>query len=290
MIRWIVLALFLCTPVAQAKSPQVVVTIKPLHSLVAQIMKGVGTPKLLIQHASPHGYTLTPANRTALAQADLVVWIGPDLETFLTKLNENAAFQKKSLALESVESIKLLPYKTGESHEGHTHGEVDPHLWLSPANAREIVKAVKDHLSALDPDHVSSYEKNAVQAIRSLETLDKELQLILQPALNQDFIVFHDAYQYLTQHYNLKKPYVLTHNPELPLSAQRVAEVQSLIQKHHITRAFSEPQFPQRKLFAQLAPEIHLGELDPLGYDVPSGPQAYGIIMRKLAHALVPAS
>ena len=285
MRHWIALVLFLL-PMAQASGPQVMVTIKPVHSLVAQVMQGVGIPTLLIKHASPHGYSLTPSNRAALDQADLVIWIGPSLETFLTKLNNSASFRKKSLTLEDIKSIKILSYESMELHDGHTHGETDPHLWLSPENAQEIVRAVAARLSALDPAHAHFYGKNATQAIKSLEALDTGIRLMLQPALDQNFIVLHDAYQYFTHHYGLKKPYVLTQNPELPLSAQRVVEVQSIIQKNHITRAFSEPQFPQNKLFAQLASEIQLGELDPLGYDVPSGPQAYGIIMRNLAHAL----
>lgn len=290
MVRCFVFLFLWGINLAWASGPRVVVTIKPVHSLVAQVMKGVGTPKLLIKKDSPHGYSLTPSHMIALNKADLVVWVGPSLETCLHKVSEQPRFRKKSFPLETLKSIKILPYGTQEDHGDHTHGAIDPHLWLSPENAQEIVKAVAERLSTLDPAHAHFYEKNAAHALESLVALDAVLREILKPAKNQDSIVFHDAYGYFMHHFGLKAPYVLTQNPELPLSAQRIAEIQEIIKKHTITHAFSEPQFPQEKLFSQLGSQMNLGELDPLGYDVPSGPQAYGIIMRNLAHAFAGTS
>ena len=67
-------------------APKVVTTIKPLHSLVAQVMDGVGEPELLIKQGSPHGYQMKPADAKNVAEADLILYVSHELETFMPPL------------------------------------------------------------------------------------------------------------------------------------------------------------------------------------------------------------
>ena len=71
-------------------APKVVATIKPLHSLVAQVMDGVGEPELLIKQGSPHGYQMKPADAKSVAEADVVVYVSHELETFMPPLLEKS--------------------------------------------------------------------------------------------------------------------------------------------------------------------------------------------------------
>lgn len=118
-----VAALILAPTMAMAE-PQVVVSIKPIHSLVASIMKGVGEPTLVVEGAaSPHTYTLKPSNARALENANLVFWVGPGLEAFLEKPLEALAGKAKVVELADAPGLNKLPFREGGAFEAHDHGE-----------------------------------------------------------------------------------------------------------------------------------------------------------------------
>ncbi|WP_042696339.1 metal ABC transporter solute-binding protein, Zn/Mn family, partial [Azospirillum sp. B506] len=108
---------------AWAEAPKVVVSIKPIHSLVASVMHGVGTPTLLVRGgASPHSYTMKPSDAKALSAADLVVWVGPEMEGFLEKPLQANAPKATKLTLMDLKSLTLLQTREGGAWEAHDHG------------------------------------------------------------------------------------------------------------------------------------------------------------------------
>jgi zinc transport system substrate-binding protein len=112
------------SPALALAAPDVVVSIKPVHSLVASIMKGVGEPSLIVEGAaSPHTYTLKPSNARALENADVVFWVGPGLETFLEKPLEALPKDAKVVELEDAPGLTKLSFREGGAFEGHDHGE-----------------------------------------------------------------------------------------------------------------------------------------------------------------------
>lgn len=119
------------TPSLAFSAPEVVVSIKPVHSLVASVMKGVAEPDLIVEGAaSPHTYSLKPSNARALEQADVVFWVGSGLEAFLSKPLESLAGKAKVVELEDIDGLRKLPFREGgafEAHdhaaEGHAHGD-----------------------------------------------------------------------------------------------------------------------------------------------------------------------
>ncbi|MFN7089775.1 MAG: zinc ABC transporter substrate-binding protein ZnuA [Allorhizobium sp.] len=117
-------AFLILSPTLAAAAPDVVVSIKPVHSLVASIMKGVGEPSLIVEGAaSPHTYSLKPSNARALENADLVFWIGPGLEAFLEKPLEALPKNAKVIELEDAPGLTKLPFREGGAFEAHDHGE-----------------------------------------------------------------------------------------------------------------------------------------------------------------------
>ena len=117
---------------ARAEAPDVVVSIKPIHSLVAAIMQGVGEPALIVEGAaSPHTYSLKPSNAAALQDADIVFWIGHGLEAFLEKPLEALGGNATVVELEDAPGIEKLQFREGgpfevhshEGEEGHDHAE-----------------------------------------------------------------------------------------------------------------------------------------------------------------------
>ncbi len=116
---------------ANAEAPEVVVSIKPLHGLTAAIMEGVAEPYLLLDGtASPHGYSLRPSDAQALSSADMVIWVGPSLETFLTASLDSLAEDAEILTASRIEGMRLLPAREGglwaehaHDHDEHGHDE-----------------------------------------------------------------------------------------------------------------------------------------------------------------------
>jgi len=109
---------------AAAAGPNVVVSIKPIHSLVASIMQGVGEPSLIVEGAaSPHTYNMKPSNASALQAAKVVFWVGPGLEAFLDKPLDALGDSAKVVELSEAPGIEKLKFREGGAFEAHDHGE-----------------------------------------------------------------------------------------------------------------------------------------------------------------------
>ena len=215
LARWIAaaamgIAVQFATP-AQAV-PRVVVSLKPLHSLVAAVMDGVGTPALLLGGAtSPHIYTLKPSDSRALAEADVVVWGGEGLETYLRKPIDAVAGRARVVTLGEEAGLALLPVRDGHDHE---HGTHDMHFWLDPENAARVVTHVAGVLAAIDPVNAARYAANRDVQLAVLRALDAELGRTLQDAAGKPFLTLHDAFQYWEVRYHLTGLGALTVNPD----------------------------------------------------------------------------
>ncbi len=284
-----------------AAGPAVATSIKPVDDLVRAVMDGVGEPTRLIPPgSSPHTYALKPSERLAAEQADVLFWIGPEVETALTKVTKTLRPGTRIIALSTLPDIELLPARTGgdwerkrpapqrHEHDEHNHGgSYDGHLWLSPANASMIVRAAATTLSAADPEHASQYAANAEKAIRRLETLDNELKTKLAPVADKPFIVFHDAYQYFEHAYGLRAAGSILVTPEATAGARRVAEMRAKINALGATCVFAEPQFEPRLVQTLIeGTKARAGTLDPLGAKLPSGMEGYERLLRNLADSL----
>ena len=181
-----VAALLLAAPAAQAEL-QVVVTIKPIHALVTQVMAGVGTPRLLVDGASsPHSYSLKPSDVRLLNAADVVVRVSELLEPFTARALRALPARVEVVTLESAPGLTLLARRAGGTFEtdDHDHDKAkghrdhrpkakavaapavdqDPHIWLDPGNARRIVDRIAAVLSAKSPADAAKFSANAAAA------------------------------------------------------------------------------------------------------------------------------
>ncbi|MCM8738440.1 zinc ABC transporter substrate-binding protein [Azospirillum sp. A1-3] len=284
---------------AWAEAPKVVVSIKPIHSLVASVMHGVGEPVLLVRGgASPHSYTMKPSDAKALSAADLVVWVGPELEGFLEKPLQANAPKATRLTLMDLKSLTLLQAREGGAWEAHDHGheqhghadeheELNSHIWLDPANARAIVTATADALAAKDPADAETFRTNADRTLQALDALDAELKATLTPLKDKPFVVFHDAYQYFEARYDLSAVGSITVSPDRRPSAKRLSAIRAKIAGLNAACVFSEPQFePTLVRTVVEGTKAKTGVLDPEGADLPEGEALYPTLMRNLAASL----
>ena len=294
-LRSLVIALFALLSAAPAcaaaSTPPVLATIKPIHSLVAAVMAGVGTPQLLIGGAvSEHSYVLKPSDAEKIASAKVVFWVGPDLETYLIARLGSLAPDTEVVALQDAPGVRGLPARPGGfwPAPAGSDGHINPHLWLDPRNAIAMTRAIAAALSRADPANAKRYAANAAGEARRIENLDSVLAAKLAPVHASPYIVFHDAYQYFEAHYHLNAIAAVTVEPDRPVGPRRIVELREAIKAGKALCIFREPQFAPA-LIETLAADtpIRIGVLDPLGADLSPGPDLYPALMTRLAASVV---
>ncbi len=298
-------ALFLVLTPLKAEI-SVVTSIKPLHSLTSYIMEGVGEPELIIDGvASPHNFQIKPSHAKMLQNADLVIWIGDDLESFLPTALKSIPKDAVVFELLDQSGLKKLKFreknifeghddhghdehaKKEDDHDdhGHGHGSFDPHIWLDPANAKVIVKKITNQLSKIDKDNASTYKANSKKVIKDLDGLIKEVK----NEINKDasFVVFHDAYQYFEKRFGLSVIGALTVNPDVMPGAEQLSEIREVIEHEKAKCIFSEPQF-NPNIINSIASDtgVKTGVLDPLGANIDKGKNMYFDLIKDMSNSL----
>ncbi len=173
------------------------------------------------------------------------------------------------------------------AHEGHAHGEHDPHAWLSPDNGAVWLNAIAAQLSAADPDNAGAYFANAAAGRAELAVLSTQINDILDPVRGRNFIVFHDAYQYFEVAFDVPASGAISLSDASDPSPARIAEIQARVRDQNVTCVLSEPQYDPGIVAAVLdGSAANTGVLDPLGSDLAPGPDLYGNVLRNLATAL----
>jgi len=284
---------------AMSAELRVIATIKPIHSLVASVMAGVGRPDLLIKGGhSPHTYSLRPSDARNLSRADVIFWLGPDMEVFLTRPLKTLASSAMVVELSKTPGLMLLSLRQEgtEADTGKTPSNVtstgrkgiDPHFWLDPDNAIVMVDEIVKRLSRADASHSDQYAANGAALKVRLKSLVSELETTLLPVKTAPFIVFHDAFEYFVRRFKLDAIGAITINPERAPGAKKIRAIRNKIISAKNICVFAEPQFKPAivKTIIRNTP-ARFAILDPLGADIPAGPGAYATLLRTLAHALV---
>ena len=299
---------------------KVVTTIKPLHSLISRIMETRGEPQLIIEGTNnPHTFVFKPSHAKMIEEADIVFWIGEDLEAFMEKPLNSLAKDTKKIAFMDSESIEKLKFREENifddhddhdghkdddhddhddhdghddehddhagHHDGHNHGEFDAHIWLDPENAKEMVKIIRDELIKIDPEGQRQYSVNAAGATLELDNLINNVEKELSKDIS--YIVFHDAYQYFETRFGVKSAGALTLNPDVLPGAKQIADIQDLISDKGIKCIFSEPQY-NPKIIETLGNDMNIstGVMDPLGAFIDAGPTMYVELINGIANSI----
>ncbi len=284
---------------AVAGDNDVVVTIKPIHSLVARVMEGVGAPLLLVEgKASPHSFSLRPSQVGAIGKAAVFVRVSDRLEPFTSKLIRGLQQGVELVTLIDAPGVKLLEQRhsgTFEEHDhpggtkdgGADHSLADSHIWLDPDNAKAIGKHIAEVLGRRFPENAARFKSNAERLSADIDALTTELSATMQPLQGKPFVVFHDAYQYFDRRFDLDAVGSITVSPDVQPSARRLIDLRQKIRELKAVCVFAEPLF-QRQLVAALTEDTdaRASTLDPEGLGLEAGPQLYFVLMRNLASSL----
>ena len=289
---------------------KVVASIKPIHSLVSYLMDGVGKPDLIVDgYASPHGFAMKPSHAKMLQNADLIFWVGEDLENFLEKPLKSIAKKAEKIEFMEINGLKKLKFRErnifeghddhghkekkhddhghkekkhdDHGHEKHAHGEHDPHIWLDPLNAKVILSEMAEHLVEKDPSNASTYKSNLKKAHKALDNLTKKIKSDLKGDFKS--IVFHDAYQYFEKRFDVNVLGAFTVNTDVLPGAEQLAEIREIIEHDKVTCVFSEPQFNPDIIKAVAKDmKISTGVIDPLGATLDPGKDLYFDLIRNM--------
>lgn len=272
------LVLLLSAASASAEVPRVAVSIKPLHSLIAGVMEGLGDPYLIVKGGeTPHDYALKPSDGRELSRAQLVFWVGPALEGFLTK--PLAALAGKARIVEF--ASKPIMSKTAEAKE------TDFHLWLDPGKARSMIALAVAELSALDPKNIFQYRANGKRLSQRIYNLEENLDNLLEPVSEVPFIVYHNAFSHLARAYGLNIVGAITTNPEIPPGTRRLIDLHNKIKKQDIRCVFREPNFNTSVVYTLIeGTNAQVGFLDAVGGAREPGPELYFRLMLDNAESL----
>ena len=288
---------------------KVVASIKPIHSLASYLMDGVGKPDLIVDgYASPHGFALKPSHAKMLQNADLIFWVGEDLESFLEKPLKSIVKKAEKVELIETKGLNKLKFRERnifdahddhghkkdkhddhghkedkhDDHHGHAHGEHDPHIWLDPVNAKVILAEMAEHLIENDQKNASKYKANLNKANKDLDKLIKKVK----SELNKDFksIVFHDAYQYFEKRFDVNVIGAFTVNTDIMPGAEQLSEIREVIKHEKVSCVFSEPQF-NPDIINAVAKDVNIktGVIDPLGATLNPGKTLYFDLIRNMS-------
>ena len=306
---------------------KVVASIKPIHSLVSYLMDGVAKPDLIVDgYASPHGFAMKPSHAKMLQNADIVFWVGEDLENFLEKPLNSIAKKAEKIELMDAKGIVKLKFRERnifgdhddhddhddhghkkkddhddhdhddhakkedghddhddhDGHEGHHHGEFDPHIWLDPINASAILKEMTEHLIENDSKNASKYKNNLNKALKDIDKLTADVKSELNQSVAS--IVFHDAYQYFEERFNVNILGAFTVNTDVMPGAEQLAEIREIIEHDNVACVFSEPQF-NPDIIKAVAKDMNIktGVVDPLGATLKPGKNLYFDLIRNMS-------
>ena len=288
---------------AQRADAAVVASLKPLGFIASAIADGVTeTQVLLPDGASEHDYSLRPSDAKRLQNADLVVWIGPEMEAFMDKSTQSISAAKK-VTISQLDGVKPLLMKgadddgdegaeegdhdhahgeKGDAH--HHHGEYNMHLWLSPEIARLSAVAIHDKLVELMPQSRARLDANLEDFEANLAATDKQVANELAPVKGKGYFVFHDAYGYYEKYYGLTPLGHFTVNPEIQPGAQRLHQIRTQLVEQKATCVFAEPQFrPAVVESVARGTNVRMGTLDPLGTNIQLSKESYPAFLTQLA-------
>ena len=286
---------------------KVVTSIKPIHSLASYLMQGISSPSLIVEGSnSPHNFTLKPSHAKMLQQADIVFWVGENLETPLEKPIKSISKKSKVIELLEINGLKKLEFREKNIYDGHdyhghkkhddhghkkkddhghAHGDHDPHIWLDPSNAKVIAKKMTKELVSLDKENASTYKVNLKKLVKEIDILIKDVKNNTNK--NASFIVFHDAYQYFEKKFRVNAIGALTVNTDVLPGAEQLKDIRNVIKKKKAKCIFSEPQFNPNIINA-IAKDTNIktGVLDPHGSTLPADKNQYFMLIKNISNSL----
>ena len=271
----VILIVLLATPLQGAAStPQVVVSIKPVHSIMAGLMEGVETPALLVEGtASPFDYRPSVQQLKLLASTNLFIWIGTEIEPMLADTVKNLGNDTRVIELLSLPALKILPSRWIE-------GQRDPFFWLDSRNAIILADELARLLAEIDPENTHIYLRNRKKMHARLTRLDRDLEYGYRGLVGAPAVVYYDTLQYFQQAYAFKVAETLSGLPGQQPDTRRLLRAKNLIAEGLAGCVLTEAGYPSPHLSLMKDEKpVKVLQIESLGAGFSPGPQLYTELM-----------
>ena len=255
MVRSLLIVLLLTTNIFAA--PNIVVSIKPIHSIVSNITQGITTPKLLLKNnQSPHQFHLKPSQLSLIDQADLIVSIHPNFEAGLTK------------ALSSIDNSKQLMVNDNSSTNHHT--------WLDVGHIQRFSASLTDKLTQIDVGNAATYKNNLTLLNQKLEQLKRNTNQQLSKHSTTQIAAFSNTFEYFINSNHLQRPTVITQSHGERLSIHKILKGKQIMQKQQTKCLLSTIEIPKKRINVLTEGiDINTTSVDIVGFNIDKGTQHY---------------
>ncbi len=263
---------------------QVLTDIPPVHSLAAQVMADAGAPMLLLgRGADPHHFQLRPSQARAIAGADLIFMVGPELTPWLGDVLRRLGAGERAVALLHAPGTLLLEAGAGEA------GGPDPHAWLDPRNGAVWADRMARELAARDPDpaRAAAYRANAAHVQSRMAALEAEISARLAALGARPVIVQHQGYAYFARRFSVNIVAAISDSEARPPGARHMRALREMVESGAVACVFTiEGHDPGLAESLIAGADVALLTLpDPLGSALPPGPDHHEALLRALADA-----
>lgn len=260
--------------ISSAKPVQVVATIKPIHSLLAGLMQGAGEPVLLIRDATPFTYKPTDKDLALVKKADLVVWMGPELEQSFTDVLLKPTASMNVFEMLSDSEFKVLSQRNDDNLR-------DSFMWLDVRNGEVFVDALFDELMKIAPEHQKTFSKNRDRLKQKIAHLDRMFEFGFRSVPAGLSWLYHDTQQYFEQSYGFKVRNVLSLKPGEVADTMNLLKVRDKMNGIGEFCFFTEKGMTTDRLSIALdGTKAKLVALDSFGLGYKAGPDLYVQVMQ----------
>ena len=255
-------------------SPNIVVSIKPIHSIVSALTKGVSTPTLLLSgNQSAHHAHLKPSQISLLEKADLIVIVHPDFEEGLAK------------SIRNISTRKLLTVDHSTLDEHDEHDDANHHSWLSTKNMQQFARTLTNKLIQIDSKNQAIYQNNLHKFSQKLITLELNSQQQLSTQNKQTLITYNNAFQHFIENNSLNQISSISRQHGENLSIFKILKAKKLIKKHQINCLLATNEI-QKKRIDTLTEGLHINtaSIDIIGFDITPDADHYFKLMQTITH------
>ncbi|CAC9627023.1 Zinc ABC transporter, substrate-binding protein ZnuA [uncultured Gammaproteobacteria bacterium] len=275
-------------------TPNIVVSIKPIHSIVSSLTQGITEPKLLLTaNQSPEHAYLKPSQLSLLNQADLTIFIHPIFESGLKKAMDNLSANKKFI-IGNIENIFLIHNKEDEEHESEEqeHSEhqeaTNYHLWLDVNNMQIFAKKLIEKLIKIDPNNQSNYTTNLNKFNKDLNKLKQDINQKLSVYKSKVIVSYSNTFDYFTNANQLKKSVNITSYHGERLSIFKMLKARKIMKNAQTKCLLATTEVPKKRINSLIEDlNINSENIDIIGFDIAQGAKHYVKLMRNITNKTI---
>ena len=243
LISILIFTLLLSGCTAEEAPAQIAATTLPVYEFTSRLCDGTGitVSRLVTENVSClHDYSLNVRQVKAAEAAELIVISGAGLEEFMEDILHNKAVIDASVGIDLLEISTVHEHEHEHTHDhDHSHEE-DPHIWLSPVNAKSMAINICAGLCEQYPAHSDVFEQNLSVLIADLDALEAYGQAQLSTLHNHDLITFHDGFGYFAEAFGLQILEAVEEESGSEASAQELKHLITVVREHGLPAIFIE--------------------------------------------------